>query len=157
MFFSGKRKLVLFTVDTSFYQSGKCHQLVIQSKLNRMTNWFAYNILSSITSKCETISLCGEADNIVMPDKAHCKCIGIHLLVPYTQNPIKLNYVAKFWTKSADWSTEYVICIQPKKQCLLQFFICYIIFVMNYSWIIIGNAQRRNLEVTDQITEYFLE
>ena len=82
---STKSKIVIFADDTSLFQSGKQNLLTIRNDTNEMTNWFACNKLSINSSKCETISFgtgkppaLMKIDNIIIPDKPHCKYLGVH-------------------------------------------------------------------------------
>ena len=82
---STKSNIAIFGDDTFLFQSGKQNTLTIQNDIYEMTNWFACNKLSINSSKCETISLgigkppALKIDNISIPDKPHCKYIGVHL------------------------------------------------------------------------------
>ena len=77
--------MAIFADDTSLFHSGQRYHLTIQNNINSISNWCACNKLSIKTSKCETIVLGSKKSPklliaiIYVPDKLHCKHLGVYL------------------------------------------------------------------------------
>ena len=136
---STKSEMAILADDTSLFQSGKQNLLTIQNGINEMRNWSAYNKLSINCSKCETISFgiakppALKIDNISIPDKFHCKYLGVHL-------DLQLKFREHIYvSKKLD---RYCGLMYPNK-CFSTFYDSYAKTIISYGLLLYESAHKK--------------
>ena len=141
-------KIAIFADDTSIVKAGPRNQCFLQTDSDRINNWFCYNKLSLIISKCEVVNFgIGIPNDLTLnneklPKRNSCKYLGVHLdkklrFHDHIEHIVtKLNKFSGMIYKVRD--------IYPIK-CLLMFYNSFAKSIISYGILTYGSAAKSNL------------